>query len=225
MPFTTTGTFERLHNWEEDRLNGIEIVTDHHDAEDDNFADGLSQTLLKDGRAPMEGSLNMGGFPITGLSNGVNKQDAVTKAQLEEIDLNFVPKEKDCQIGGTKEFLNTLLMPTQAVTDETQKGASTKYVADKIDFEFEERRLAYQGKAFPSYQSVTTISSGYKTLTFGYVLFELPTRMSGYIEVGGYKKSFSYNYNNTQPTLVVMPVAKNVAISFSGCSAKFSAIY
>ena len=64
MPFTTTGAFERLHNWEEDRLNGIEIVTDHHDAEDDNFADGLSQTLLKDGRAPMEGTLNMEVFRL-----------------------------------------------------------------------------------------------------------------------------------------------------------------
>lgn len=224
MPFTTTGAFERLHNWEEDRLNGIEIVTDHHDAEDDNFADGLSQTLLKDGRAPMEGTLNMGGFPITGLSNGVNKQDAVTKAQLDEIDLNFVPKEKDCQIGGTKEFLNPVYMPTLSTSDETNKGASTKFVADKIDQELDEKRISYLGSLFPKYNNLITISSNYSTPTFGYVIFELPTKMSGYIEIGGYKRSLSYTYSYTQPDTIILPVAKSVTINFSGCTAKFAAI-
>lgn len=224
MPFTTTGTFERLHNWEEDRLNGIEIVTDHHDAEDDNFAEGLSQTLLKDGRAPMEGALNMGGFAITGLSNGVNKQDAVTKAQLDEIDLNFVPKEKDCKIGGTKEFSNPVLMPTVSFLDESDKGATTQYVADKINEEFDLRRNTFLGALFPKYNNITPISSGYRTTTFGYVIFELPTRMNGYIEVGGYKRSFSYNYSYTQPVTLVMPVGDGINIHFSNCTAKFIAL-
>ena len=224
MPFTTTGTFERLHNWEEDRINGIEIVTDHHDAEDDNFAEGLSQTLLKDGRAPMEGALNMGGFPITGVSNGVNKQDAVTKAQLDEIDLNFVPKNKDCQIGGTKEFLNPVYMPTLDSSDESNKGASTKFVADKIDQEFDNKKVEYLGSLFPKYNNLTTISSGYNTPTFGYVIFELPTRMNGYIEVGGYKRSLSYSYNYTQPDTLIIPVGQYVYIYFSGCTAKFAPI-
>lgn len=225
MPFTTSGTFERLHNWEEDRLNGIEIVTDHHDAEDDNFADGLSQTLLKDGRAPMEGALNMGGFSITGLAGGVNKQDAVTKAQLDEIELNYVPLTKDAEIGGTKKFLNPVFMPTADLSNATDQGATTQFVNEKINTEFALRHLSYIEKAFPTYSHVSSISSGYITSTIGYILFELPTRMSGYIQVGDYQKSFSYSYNNTQPMLIVMPVGIDVKILFSGCSAKFVGIY
>ena len=37
MPFDSEGMFSRLHNWEDDRINDIDIVTDHHDEEDDNF--------------------------------------------------------------------------------------------------------------------------------------------------------------------------------------------
>lgn len=225
MPFTTSGTFERLHNWEEDRLNGIEIVTDHHDAEDDNFAEGLSQTLLKDGRVPMEGTLNMGGFRITGLCEGINKQDAVTKGQFDEIELNYVPKEKDAEIGGTKQFLNPVYLPTASLTDSSNKGASTKFVTDKIANVLSETQLSYIGKAFPTYQNITNISTGYVTPTIGYVIFDLPTRMVGHIQVGAYQKSFSYSYNYTQPTIFVMPVGNKVEISFSGCSAKFIGIY
>ena len=43
MPFDSQGNFTRLHSWEQDRIDDIDIVTDHHDAEDDNFAEGLNQ--------------------------------------------------------------------------------------------------------------------------------------------------------------------------------------
>lgn len=221
MPFTTIGTFERLHNWEEDRLNGIEIVTDHHDAEDDNFADGLSQTLLKDGRAPMEGNLNMGGFAITGLARGVNEQDAVTKGQLDEIDLDFVPKNKDCEIGGTKKFLSPVYMPTVSIYCEGEEGVNAEFIKNKLDHEFIIRQLDYLSRSFPNYQDISNISSNFTTTSFGYVLFELPARMVGFIQVGEYSKSFSYNYNNTQPMLITLPVAKDVVVKFSGCTAKF----
>ena len=49
MPFDSEGVFSRLHNWEDDRINDIDIVTDHMDEEDNNFADGLSQCFLKNG--------------------------------------------------------------------------------------------------------------------------------------------------------------------------------
>ena len=31
MPFDSEGMFSRLHNWEDDRINDIDIVTDHMD--------------------------------------------------------------------------------------------------------------------------------------------------------------------------------------------------
>ena len=60
MPFDSQGNFTRLHSWEQDRIDDIDIVTDHHDAEDDNFADGFNQCFLRSGVVPMKGNLNAG---------------------------------------------------------------------------------------------------------------------------------------------------------------------
>ena len=38
MPFDASGNFTRVMNWTNDYENGIEIVCDRHDSEDDNFA-------------------------------------------------------------------------------------------------------------------------------------------------------------------------------------------
>lgn len=84
MPFDSQGIFSRIHNWEDDRQNNIEIVTDHHDEEDDNFASGLSQCLLRDGRTAMEANLNAGNFQIKNLKAGSISSDAVNLTQLNE---------------------------------------------------------------------------------------------------------------------------------------------
>ncbi len=84
MPYDSQGNFTRLHNWEQDRIDDIDIVTDHHDEEDDNFAEGLNQCLLRTGIAPMQGNLNLGGFKITRLGKGTDDTDAVNKSQLNE---------------------------------------------------------------------------------------------------------------------------------------------
>lgn len=84
MPFDSQGIFSRIHNWEDDRQNNIEIVTDHHDEEDDSFASGLSQCLLRDGRAAMEANFNAGNFQIKNLKAGSISSDAVNLTQLNE---------------------------------------------------------------------------------------------------------------------------------------------
>ncbi len=83
MPFDSNGNFSRIHNWEDDRRNGIEIVTDHHDEEDNNFADGLSQCLLKDGRTPMQNDFDAGNFQIKNVRTATLDKDAVNFAQLK----------------------------------------------------------------------------------------------------------------------------------------------
>lgn len=83
MPFDPQGNFTRVMNWQDDAANSIPIVASRHDDEDDNFAQGLSNTLCRDGRAAMTGNLKMGSFKITGLGNGTNKNDAVNKGQLD----------------------------------------------------------------------------------------------------------------------------------------------
>lgn len=97
MPFDSEGIFSRLHNWEDDRVNDIDIVTDHMDEEDNNFADGLSQCFLKNGISKMEGNLNVGNFKIMNLAEGTLPTDAVNRSQLDETT----------QI--IKEFMNNLI--------------------------------------------------------------------------------------------------------------------
>ena len=84
MPYDSEGNFTRIHNWEDDRINDIDIVTDHHDEEDDNFASGLSECFLKDGRTTMKGNIDCGNFQIKNLANGALDSDAVNKSQLDE---------------------------------------------------------------------------------------------------------------------------------------------
>lgn len=86
MPFDSEGNFRRIHNWEDDRINDLDIVSDRHDEEDDNFADGLSQCFLKNGLSKMTGNFNAGLFKICNLSNGQSGLDAVNKSQLDNLN-------------------------------------------------------------------------------------------------------------------------------------------
>ena len=97
MPFDSEGMFSRIHNWEDDRINDIDIVTDHMDEEDDNFAAGLSQCFLKNGTSKMEGNLNCGNFKIVNITDGTLPSDAVNRSQLENAT----------QLA--KEFMNSLI--------------------------------------------------------------------------------------------------------------------
>ena len=90
MPFDSEGMFSRLHNWEDDRINDIDIVTDHMDEEDDNFADGLSQCFLKNGNSKMEGNFNAGNFKLMNVADGTLPADAVNRGQLALIVQNYI---------------------------------------------------------------------------------------------------------------------------------------
>ena len=89
MPFDTNGNFNRVHNWTSDYQNDIEIVCDRHDAEDDNFADGLTACFCKDGRSTATGNFKMGNYRITGLGNGQAANDAVNKSQLDALNTSL----------------------------------------------------------------------------------------------------------------------------------------
>lgn len=86
MPFDSEGNFSRLHNWEDDRINDIDIVTDHMDEEDNNFADGLTQCFLKNGLSKMQADIDTNHFKIKNLANGLHHADAVNKSQLDTLE-------------------------------------------------------------------------------------------------------------------------------------------
>jgi microcystin-dependent protein len=83
MPFDSEGNFTRVHNWESDRQADIDIVSDRHDEEDDNFANGFNDCMLRDGRATMQGDLKMGNFQVKQVAKGTVSTDAVNKSQLD----------------------------------------------------------------------------------------------------------------------------------------------
>ncbi len=139
MPFDSEGIFTRIHNWEDDRVNDIEIVSDSHDEEDDNFAAGLSQTVLRDGRASMTGNLNMGGFQIRNVKAGTATMEAVNKSQLDtvnnrltDVDAAVVHLATAETVTGVKTFDVSPKVPTAAVATNDTTAASTAFVTTAV---------------------------------------------------------------------------------------------
>lgn len=86
MPFDSEGNFTRVHNWDEDRQNDIDIASDRMDEEFDNYANALNNCALRDGRTPLTGDLDLGNFKITNVSSGSTEYDAVNRKQLESVN-------------------------------------------------------------------------------------------------------------------------------------------
>ena len=123
MPFDSKGNFSRIHNWEDDRINGIEIVTDHMDEEDNNFADGLSQCFLKNGLSAMQNDFDAGNFKVQNVANGVSSKDAVNKSQLDALQTaiapSLIPTGTILSFGGETAPNGFLLCNGQAVSRTT----------------------------------------------------------------------------------------------------------
>lgn len=134
MTYDARGNFVRVHNWEQDRLNNIEIASDRHDEEDDNFAEGLSACFLRDGRAAMTGNLDVNNYHVKNLANGTASSDAVNKSQLDtKADDNAVVKlTGDQTVTGTKTFSASPVIPTPAVSSDTTVPATTAYINTKF---------------------------------------------------------------------------------------------
>jgi hypothetical protein len=80
MPFNGSGLFVRIRNWVADATAGIKIRADYHDLEDDGFADGLSQCIVRDGQSVVLANIPMNSKRLVSLADPVDPQDAVTKA-------------------------------------------------------------------------------------------------------------------------------------------------
>ena len=137
MPFDANGNFTRVMNWTSDYENGIEIVCDRHDDEDDNFAAGFNDCFCRDGRAVATGNFKMGGYKITGVGNATPANDAVNLGQLsgyaKTSDLeDYVTISGDETITGDKTFTGDVVVPTQANSDSSTKAASTAFIANKF---------------------------------------------------------------------------------------------
>lgn len=139
MPYDPQGVFTRVMNWQDDAANDIAILASRHDAEDDNFAQGFNEVLCRDGRVAMTGALKMGTNKITGLGNGTNSDDAVTKSQLDSqnttinttintLDAQNVKLTGNQTVAGVKTFSSSPVVPTPAASDNSTKAATTAWI-------------------------------------------------------------------------------------------------
>lgn len=155
MPYDSQGNFHRVHNWEEDRQNDIEIVSDRHDEEDDNFAEGLSNCMLRDGRSPMTDNLNMNNCKIQNLANGTASKDAVNKSQLDtKANSSEVVKLTGSQtVAGSKTLTDVAIFQNQDLVQQL----GTVSVGASIDFH-QKLNGARRGIIRTSYEAVNKYS-------------------------------------------------------------------
>lgn len=90
MPYNGSGTFLRIRNWVNDATAGIKIRADRHDSEDDNFAQGLSQCITKDGQTTVSANLPMSTFRHTGTGAAASLTDYARYDQVLEGKANWV---------------------------------------------------------------------------------------------------------------------------------------
>lgn len=192
MPFDSNGYFTRLHNWEDDRQNDIDIVSDRHDEEDDNFADGLSECLLKDGRATMSGNLKMGNFQIKGLAKGAADTDAVNREQLDDSigDLSKKIFSENNTYSGENTYTGTTNF-----SGNVKIGTGNAHFLDKVDGQIVDRTFASEVGS-SGYDSPAVVVSTYRSGETWYRKWS-----DGFIEQGGIA------YATSSQTTVNFPMA------------------
>jgi hypothetical protein len=85
MPYDSEGNFTRVHNWEDDRINGISIDSLRMDEDLDDMANGMSEVMLKNGKTIMTNDLNMNNLKVRNVANGTAQLDAVNYGQLTTV--------------------------------------------------------------------------------------------------------------------------------------------
>lgn len=183
MPFDSNGNFTRTQNWTSDYENGIEIVCDRHDDEDDNFANGFNQTFCRDGRTVATGNFKMGNFKITGLADGQTSNDAVTKGQLDSVNSsltnlsqNAVKISGEQKIDDVKTFTSSPIAPTLETSDSSDNVATTSFVHSVAEETFTSK-VKPDVALLVDIKSQVSSSTGYTAPSNGFI--SLQTGSSG----------------------------------------------
>jgi hypothetical protein len=83
MSWDGSGNFLRIMNWQDDAQAGIKIKSDRHDQQDDDFANGLSNAITKDGQSQPVANIPMNGKRIVNLGDPVADGDVANKRYVD----------------------------------------------------------------------------------------------------------------------------------------------
>ena len=74
-----------MYSWAADKLNGIKIRADRMDGEMDNFANGLSACMLRDGTGKPTANIDFNAKKAINLAAGTDASDAIRKGEAEAL--------------------------------------------------------------------------------------------------------------------------------------------
>ncbi len=112
MPWTA-GSFSRTDGtrtgtgvWTAAKAAGVKIITADHDTHDQDLADGINATLLKDGSNTPTANLAMGNFKHTGVGNASARTEYPSAGQVQDSAFLW-----GGTAGGTADALTITLSP------------------------------------------------------------------------------------------------------------------
>jgi hypothetical protein len=77
-----SGTYVRVHDWTTDRDAGTPITASRVDAEADDMATALSDSIARNGETTITGNIPFSNFKLTGLGSATVRTDAVNYGQV-----------------------------------------------------------------------------------------------------------------------------------------------
>ncbi len=112
MPFDSSGNASVTRNI---AVTGQTVLAEQVNVPFADIQNMLSQVVLRSGVAPMTGPLNINGFPLVGLAEGVSATDAATLGQLQAA----VPVGSLMEYAGASAPVGWLLCYGQAISRVT----------------------------------------------------------------------------------------------------------
>lgn len=80
-----SGTYVRVHDWTTDAAAGVAITASRVDAEADDMATALSESIARDGQTTITANIPFASFKLTGLGSGTARTDAANFGQVTDV--------------------------------------------------------------------------------------------------------------------------------------------